>query len=190
MRQRGFSDLVVNGLIVLAVLGALSAVALGVNHWFEGVKAAAKEEGRNEIRQKDLKERNDRLVEAQRRIKNLEDERDAKEAEHAKHVAAIDAKGQEGIRNAQVKADRDIAAIRAGNLVMRDAGLRPRLGCPGSGDGAPGAAAAGAGLGDGEAGAQLQRQADAAFLRGEAGRADRVVEQLTACQAIVEDDRR
>jgi prophage endopeptidase len=114
------------------------------------------------------------------------DEARAIEQRYVASMAALDLKYTQEITDAKTQAERDIAAVRAGELRLRN-----RFTCaadpaaPGSG---AAAVAAGAGGGDGTRQAGLQVE-DAEFLVRLADAADAVVRQLTACQAIVATDR-
>lgn len=112
-----------------------------------------------------------------------------REAQHAKDMAALDEKFTKEIEDAKRVSDRDIAAVRAGELRLRE-----RFTCPAPGPAAGpsgGADKAGTttGLGDDPAPGGL-RQPDAEFLIRYSDEADTVVRQLSACQAIVNRDRK
>jgi prophage endopeptidase len=101
-------------------------------------------------------------------------------------MAALDAKYTQEITDAKTQAERDIAAVRAGELRLRN-----RFTCAAdtaSPSRGAGTAAAGTSLGDDTRQAGLQI-ADAEFLVRLADESDTVVRQLTACQAIVAADR-
>lgn len=103
----------------------------------------------------------------------------ALEARAEAEIADIRAKLKESTDAATAERDRLLADIAAGRQR-----LRQRFTCPA----APGAAAGpGGSVGAGEGGLLV---ADADFLVRFAADADRVVEKLNACQAIVEADRR
>ena len=61
--------------------------------------------------------------------------------------------------------------------------------CPAPGGNTADSAAAGAGRRDGAAGTAILGEADSTFLLAEASRADGIVHQLAACQAVVRADR-
>lgn len=111
------------------------------------------------------------------------------EAAHAQAMAEIDHQHSEELRNAQVKADADIAALRAGTIRVRE-----RLTCaapaandsPGSTGGQTSASAR---LGD-AAQARGLSSADIELVLRIGAEADAVARQLSACQAIVSGDRR
>jgi len=99
------------------------------------------------------------------------------ERAHRQRVAEIDAAYQKEIDDAKANADRTIADLRSGALV-----LRKRLaatGCPARGDGAP----ASGGNDPQETGL---REEDVRFLVLESQRADQHTRQLTACQAYID----
>lgn len=106
--------------------------------------------------------------------------RDAERA-MATNLAGVDAHYQ-----GQLK-EKDNALNIALNAV-RDRGMWTHSACTPVAGNPAGAAAAGASVGDGSARCRLS-DADAGFLLSEASRADRIVEQLSACQAVVRADR-
>ena len=108
-------------------------------------------------------------------------EKSAREAEqtHAQAIAQIDKNYTEKLQNERNRNAAVIADLRRGALQLQD-----RFTCASGVTDTVGAT----GVGDAKAGAGLQL-ADAEFLVSEAGRADRVVMQLQACQDIVMSDR-
>lgn len=114
---------------------------------------------------------------------NADADRKAREAEQA-HVAEIDriAKNLIEERNRGFEErDKTISDLRAGTRRVRDRFKCP-AGQPTAGSGTPAAG------GHGGAQAGLSDN-DAEFLVREASRADEVVRQLTACQAVIRSDR-
>jgi hypothetical protein len=99
----------------------------------------------------------------------------------AENLASIDARYQTKLK----EKDNALTAARA---AARHYGLFVTATCPPADRGAAGSTPAGPGIGDGAARVRLSDEA-ADFLVGEAARADAVVEQLTACQAVVRADR-
>lgn len=97
-------------------------------------------------------------------------------------MAAIDKAYQQGKTDGKAQADRTIADLRNGN-----ARLRERFTCPPAGNDMPDTAGTTGSSDAGEA-RGLQRD-DAEFLIRYAERADEVVHQLQACQAIIQQDR-
>ncbi len=109
----------------------------------------------------------------------------AAERNHAAQLNAVSQNYQEQLTNEKQKLNSAIASYRAGTISLRDkhaasdapacAGFAAEIGT-------------GAGRRDATEGAQLS-QPLAEFLIGLASEADEVVQQLTACQAIVNADR-
>jgi len=99
-------------------------------------------------------------------------------------MATLDKQFTERLKHEIDSKDRTIADLRAGTVQ-----LRKRFSCDDrtaqGGTGAPGTSTS---LGDAGTPGGLQTE-DAEFLLREAGRADEVVAQLSACQAIVRKDR-
>lgn len=122
------------------------------------------------------------LATANRKIVQLNDEARAREREHAESISNIDTGYQRRIQNEQRKTDLLVADLLAGILVLHDPAGQ------GAGASETGPAPTGPGERDGEAGCQLSTTA-ARFLLEEAGRADQIVDQLTACQAVIVSDR-
>ena len=109
----------------------------------------------------------------------------AKDIEHASQTAqeAASATYQKELTNVTKIKDRVIAQLRAGSIRLRDPGAKYSLGAntlPSIGT-TPGGC-------NGGAEAELSDSL-AEFLTGEASRADGVVAQLQACQAVVKSDR-
>jgi hypothetical protein len=95
-------------------------------------------------------------------------------------LSQIDQTYQDKLHEQDALHARDLAAVRTGALRLRDRAAK----CP-----VEVQSGASTGSGDGEAGAELSVAATE-FLLGEADRADRLVHQLDACQAVVEADRK
>ncbi len=106
------------------------------------------------------------------------------ERDFAQQMAYIDQQHQKEIHENQIASQRVIAGLRDGTVSLRD----KFTSCKRSAD--SGSAQAGASTcgGDGPASVQLQAE-DAEFLILVAQDADRVADQLRACQAIVRSDR-
>lgn len=111
-------------------------------------------------------------------------ERDARqtEQEHAQRIAEIDKTYTEKLNHERNRNRAVVADLRRGAVQLRE-----RFTCPDvfSDVSSTGRAT---GMGDGTAGRGL-RSEDAEFLVSEAGRADRIVTQLQACQDIIRADR-
>lgn len=107
-----------------------------------------------------------------------------KEQKHRDDMAALDAKHTKELNHEKAEADRVIADMRADAIRVRD-----EFTCAdGAAQGGAGKAGPGASVGDGRKAGGLQAS-HVEFLLREAGRADEVVKQLQACQAIVSGDR-
>lgn len=159
--------------IVLAWLASLAGVG-----WWQRVDGEAVERSAWQARE------NVQLATAGKRILALEQAAREQEQEEAARMAAIAGDYEGRLQNVQTQRDRDVAAAHRGTLRLRDPGA-PSLradGCSG------GPATAGAGVGDGPAPGELSR-AVTADLFSLVDDANAVVEQLTACQAVVRADR-
>lgn len=124
----------------------------------------------------ELTAKNDKILELTAKAR-------AREKANAEALNDISLRNQQELRNAKAQYDRDVAAVRAGALRLRDAAARQA-----SGGSTPGAAGAGASGRDGGAGTELSREATE-FLLGEAARADEITRQLGQCQDVVRADR-
>lgn len=188
-KQHGIADIALDAIIVLVVLAAISAAVYGVNSWWNGKMASAKEAGRQEVRLAVAKERNDQLVAAQTRIAELEAERAKKQDEHDAKMASIDQEGQNALKALQGKHDRFLDDLFAGRIRLPGQGGNRVAGSPGGGGEQGAQAQGGAGVGDGKAAGNIPA-GFGAFLGSQAERADKVAVQLDACQKIVVEDRR
>lgn len=157
--------------IVAAWLLSLSAVGYWQNqagHTAERVKWQARE--------------TTELVTANREIERLNNDARAEERRHAESISNIATGYERKIENEKHKTDVLIADLLAGSLVLHDPGRQ------GAGASETGPTLPAAGERDGEAGTGLSAEASR-FLLEQAGRCDAIVEQLTACQAVVISDR-
>jgi hypothetical protein len=175
------------GLLVAAGFGVKSMVDTArTDGWSAGHKAALLE-----VAQRD----NEELESAMERIHDLEDEVRVREAEHRDAMQAIDTKHEEDLSHVQSEKDRVIADLRSGARRLRNACRQADAGRPAGGRD-PAAGAAGA-AGERDAKARGEPPAaldgaddDAAFTIGLLAEGDAAITDLTACQAIVLDDRR
>ena len=126
---------------------------------------------------------NEELTKANADIKRLEEAARATEQAHTAALGKIAEDHQKEITDAAAQKERDVAAARAGRIVLRIPAACPRP----NGGGAPKVAAAPS-LGDGGATAELPRQVVADLL-SLADDADAVTRQLGECQAVVRADR-
>lgn len=116
------------------------------------------------------------------KIKAASDKVRETEQAHATQINAVDTTYQSKLR------EKDYALTAALNTV-RSNGLFAHAACTPIAGNPDTKIAAGASVGDGGAGRQLLSEADSVFLVTEAGRADKVTEQLRACQAVIRADR-
>lgn len=105
------------------------------------------------------------------------------EQQHAADIAAIDQQHQQAIENEIISRDRTIADLRAGAV-----GLRDKFTTCQRTRGAAAKAGTSTSQRDAAASIELQRE-DAEFLVQLASEADRVADQLRACQGVVRADR-
>lgn len=111
--------------------------------------------------------------------KAAEDAANTEKRQQAANAAALATLQQEN-KDAQRRLNNDIAALRTGNLKLRESLRAPRCGVS--------EAPAGAGGSDDPGVAYVSREGQEFFLRLGAD-ADRVVRKLTACQAILSAER-
>jgi hypothetical protein len=196
--QAGFG--MVHAIAAVAMVGALTALALMAKNFIEGVREDGVDAGRRaallEVAQRD----NTQLAAVQKRVLELQAELAEREQRHQAEVARIDQEGTDELR--KVEKERDAARRRSAQYAgrLRDPGAREAPACPAGGDGgAAPAVVAGAGVDPGAArapGGEFSAEAGG-FLRAEADRADEVAHEhnalavrLEACQEIAVDDRR
>lgn len=172
-RQRGFG---IWGYIGSAV--AIVAV-IAVTYWL------GYGHGTDSERAKWTTRESEELRAANAEIDRLQREARVAEQAHAESLTAISANYQKELRDAKRAHDAHVAAVRAGSLRLRDPGASTRESAC---EDRVSEAAAGAGVRDGAEGAELSERASQ-FLLELTARADRVAEQLVACQAIVRRDR-
>lgn len=181
MKQRG--SVLVYAVIGLAVLAALWAV-------YSGIDSRGFDRGVSETKATYETRDANALREAQSRIATLE--ANAREAERraAADIAAISSNYQRKLADANALRDRDVADARSGaiRLSFNSTGSSNCGPDRDSGQSGPGQAAAGAAGRDGGAQTELPGEI-AANLLTLANDADAVVNQLSACQAVVARDR-
>ena len=104
---------------------------------------------------------------------------------HMDALTSISSAYQTELQNAETQHTRDVAAIRTGAIKLRDSGATTVQPCP-----TPGAEATTPTPGrDAAQGCELSTDL-VGFLLGEADRADTYTKQLSACQAVILDDRK
>ncbi len=168
----------INPWVIVALGIAWLASLAGVGWWQRHDGAAAEKVVWQE-------RTNTELASANAEILRLENQARAQEAKHAAVMATISKRNLEEKQRVETQHQADVAAVRAGTLVLRDPGAATGEACAGAAS-PPGTAAGGR---DGGAGGQLSGAA-AEFLLTEASRADVVARQLAAAQAVIVEDRR
>jgi len=161
------------GYLVAAIAGLVALGAAG----YEGYQLGG-DHVRAEYAARDIKQAKEAAALAQA----TQEKYRAQEQAHSQAVAAIANDYQGRLTDAQAKTAIALNAIRSGSVRLRDPGAKA------CGDPAPGTPAA-PGRGNGDTAGGLSDQL-ATFLVSEAARADQVVLQLTACQAVIISDRK
>lgn len=132
-----------------------------------------------------LQKDNEELTLANNKIHDLEEARRKDELAHVQRFADIDKQHQEELDHVKADKDEAIAALRAGTLRLRDpTGATASKG----GGGVTIETTSSTGSSDEKAGCELSVETSE-FLIGITSEADEVVDQLNACQAVVESDR-
>lgn len=160
------------------------AIALAVSHAAAGYAGWKIRD--NSARAAMQKETEVRLFQAQQmnaEINRLHNEARAVEAEHAARLHSFSQTYQERLQNVRDQKDKFIADVRAGVISLRIPPTSSRANISATGEVVVSASGC-----DAAARAELPSEV-VEFLWSEASRADEVVEQLTACQAIVNEDR-
>lgn len=124
------------------------------------------------------------LQAANQKIYALEEAARVAESAHALALAAIGTKHAKEIEDARKQKERDVADARSGRIVLRYPSP-----CKASSGGISAPAAAAPSVRDGAETAELPREITA-DLFALANDADEVVRQLSACQAVIFDDRK
>jgi len=162
--------------IIVALVIWIASLA-GVGYWQNGAGHSAE---RVAWQAKD----NVELAAANAKILQMETDARASEQAHAQTQSDISTDYERKLQDAQTQRQKDIAAARSGALRLRDPGASAQQSCGGS----AGQDAASASGRDGAAEPGLSGPA-AEFLLSEADRADAIVQQLGACQAVILADR-
>lgn len=164
------------GLVVILATSHLGALMFGRNMANNAAKARLQKETEAKLVQMQA------LMTENLRLSN---QVRAEESAHAIKLASVSQTYQEQLQNVRFEKDKFISSVRAGTAKLyipksaRPSGDYPTLG----------QVNATASRCDASAESELSRDVTE-FLYGEASRADEVVNQLTACQAIVLEDRR
>ena len=162
-------------LIGAGILWLASLTAVG---WWQN--AAGHKAERLEWQERESQE----LQAATAALSALQDKYRGQEQENARRLDEIAKQREKDRTDAANQTARDVAAARSGALRLR----LPATTCQDPDRGAPTEAAAGTGERDGAQGPELPREI-AADLLSLANDADDVVRQLTACQAVILQDR-
>ena len=166
-------------IIALAVLaGIIFAAAISAYNWAykNGVQAERVTWQQSE---------NAKLQEAITHINGLNKKIREAERAHAVELQTVSNNYQQGLKHEKQKFNDVVASYRAGTISLRD---KHAAGSPAACVGFAADLSAGASGRDATEGAKLS-QPLAEFLIGLASEADEVVQQLTACQEIVNADR-
>lgn len=131
-----------------------------------------------------LKRENIELVDANAKIKTLEEKYRTRERKHAEQLAEVSARYQEDLKHAKDEKERVITGLRIGDIRLRIPVARTFA--PG-GNSAAATLACTAGR-DGQARCELSSAA-AEFLVGFASECDETARQLGAAQAVIVQDR-
>lgn len=131
-----------------------------------------------------LARENTGLVQANAKIKTLEEQYRTQEHKHAAAMAAISVQYQEDLKHVKATKDGIIAGLRGGTFRLRIPVASP---VPTYGGAASGVGASTGGC-DGGTRAELSVEASE-FLVGLTSEADEVVKQLGKCQAVIKADR-
>ena len=158
------------GAIVLAFIGGTAYVT-------------GRSDGRKVERTEWQAKENKALVDIQTELAKVQSEKDTVERNSRNAMVAASETYQKGLKNEQARKDKVIADLRSGALRLRDPGTRYSL----SKDTLPGVGTTTGGC-DGAKGGELS-DALTEHLITEAGRADEIVRQLTAAQAVINADR-
>lgn len=187
MRQRG--NIYVVLALVIATGVALTGLVLAWNHYTAELDKKGFDRGVLETTAAYQKRDNADLQTAVRRIQALQEAARAAEAGHAAELSKIGDQLTKERANAKAEQNRIAADIAAGRLLRRDDAYQTRAQRPEGGGDPVGPAGAAAVRGDGAQVCELSAKAQGSVLDIGAD-ADEVVKQLTACQAVILEDRR
>ncbi len=168
-----------------AIYALVAAAALGALWYaYTTIDGRGYERGKSAVEADYVKRDNKALKDALDRVQTLQAEIRAREASHQAAVAALSEKHQQEKVHAKRQHDRDLAAVRAGTLKLRDPGATATAAqCDRSPERPPAAASGGD---HAAAGSELSGAASE-FLLSLMHEADGVVGQLTAAQALIRE---
>lgn len=178
-RQEGFA------LPTWAIYALAAAAALGALWWaYDTVDGRGYARGKSEVEANYAERDNKALKDALDRVQVLQAEIRAREASHQAAVASLSEKHQQEKAHAKRQHDRDLAAVRAGTLKLRDPGATATAAqCDRSPERPPAATAGG----DHAATGSELSGAASEFLLSLMHEADGVVRQLTAAQGLIRE---
>lgn len=163
-----------NDYAIAALVWLASLVAVGAWQRHDGATAE-----RTEWQQRE----NEEIKTANATIQRLQTEARESERLHVQAMADIGIHYERKLSDANKQMAADRAAVRAGQLRLYDRAASVKAGECQTGTALPGTSER-----DGETGSELSGET-AEFLLEEANRADRIVEQLGECQAVIRNDR-
>lgn len=166
-------------IVGIVAIAAATHLAAGYAGWkVRDNSARAQAQKETEQKLSELAVLNDKIIEMQREAR-------AVEAFHAVRLTQVSESYQEKIRDAEIDKDKFVAGVRDGSIRMQ----LPRPHTERTNTSVLPEVVVTASRCDAAPGSELP-SAVSEFLYSEAARADKIVEQLTACQAIVREDRR
>lgn len=166
-----------NPYLIIGLLIAWGASLFGVGYWQNDAGHVA-ERTTWQTRE------NTELRDVNAKIKTLEEGNRKAEQEHATALASVSTDYERKLSDANKQRAADVAAVRAGNLRLRDPSATGLRACGSLGV----EVGASPGRRDGGTAGELSAEASG-FLLDLASDADDVTRQLTACQAVVVKDR-
>lgn len=168
----------INPWIILGVLIAWIGSLVSVGYWQNGVGEESERVIWQGKENKEIKDANAKILELTYTARD-------KENKHNVALNDVSKTYQEKLTNVDIEKDKFIAGVRNGTIVLRQPATRSEK----AGGSIGSETIASASGRDGEARAELY-DTTSEFLLSESARADKIVEQLNACQAVVLEDRR
>lgn len=166
-----------NPYLIIGLLIAWGASLFGVGYW-------QNDAGHVSERTTWQTRENTELRDVNAKIKTLEEGNRKAEQQHATALASVSTDYERKLSDANKQRAADVAAVRAGNLRLRDPSATGLRACGSLGV----EVGASPGRRDGGTAGELSAEASG-FLLDLASDADDVTRQLTACQAVVVKDR-
>jgi len=166
-----------NPYLIIALLITWGASLAGVGYWQNDAGHVAERTAWQTRENTELRLANTKVL-------TLEEGARKTEQDHSTALAAVSTDYERKLQDANDQRSRDVAAVRAGSIRLRDPGSPGLRACGNP----PGQTATAPGGRDGAQGSGLSEQASE-FLLGLTGDADDVARQLSACQRVVIEDR-